>query len=498
MAVRGPGRAQPGGHKGPPLSPLAQSLLSSGIAKTPAEARVMARALASALKQGGFPTTKKGDAGVKDQVAKFQAAGGLNPSGKLDAATVNKLVDAGVLPESARGKAPKADAGAAKQAGVGQKAKPDLDGAARVEKQWGNFQKEAPAARGRGGPAPAGERKHVVAHQQTQARAELTKDGRPKDLTQLLSSLATLGFFGGGKGKDRLANALRALQGNAGLPVTGKLDQATVKELVTRGVLPEGTEVPADKGGKGAAQTGGKNDANANARSRAQAGQQGAPSQAAARGNASASASAQQARADTAQGQQTANSRGVAEGTGDPNATQGQAGEGQGTGALGQGGQGVPHGANVDGGRARDGDADGEEDDDANAHAGDDDLADPERGHANRDDASDDEAGYWKVPSLTEQVLEALENIVRDRDEKGAATYSWDVTFLRPGVYGAGQPAEPLWHVVVERAGAFDPVWGEAQRALYERIADTEPEGAPPTEEDFVRALRKARVREDD
>lgn len=470
MALRGPRgpQAPKGARPGAALSPLAQSLLSAGIAKTPAEARVMARALAAGLKQGGFASAQKGDAGLGEQLSKFQAGNGLKTTGKLDAATINKLVDAGVLPESARGAQPKPEAGvkpdvsAKGGAEVGGKALPSLDGAARASKQMGGAPApaKAPAA---GGAAP-GERTHVVAHKQTRARAELMKDGRPKDMQQLLSSLATLGFFGGGGGRDRLKNALRGLQANAGMPVTGKLDQATVNELVQRGVLPEGTQVPPDKASAGGSKGGGQ----------ARAG------------------------ADTAQGQQAADGRGVAEGAGDAAAAHGQGGEGQGAGVGGQGGEGVPHHLLADGGRAQDGDPDGAEDDDANAPAGDDDLEDEKRGHTNRDDGSEDEASYWRVPSLTEQVAEALETIGRNDDERGAATYSWDVTFLRPGVYGAGQPAEPLWHVVVERAGAFDEVWGEAQRALETRIRETEPAGAPPTKDDFVRALRRARVRAPD
>jgi hypothetical protein len=499
LALRGPQRPGAPGPKGAPLTPLAQSLLASGIAKTPAEARVMARALKAALQQKGFASSKGGDAGLKEQIAGFQQASGLTSSGKLDGATIDKLVDAGVLPESARGKRP---GGHARADAKPTPAKADmgkaLESAARTTKQWGDFRKEGGAKAPKAGDAAAGTRHHSVAHEQARQRVELTKDGKPKDLTSLLDSLSQLGFFGGGKGKDRLANALRGLQTSAGLPVSGRLDQATVNELVQRGVLPEGTKVPADKAGQGAGQTGSKGAQDAAGRERPQARAEGVAADVAARGNVSEQASQNpaKARADTAQGDASPDGRGVAEGAGDPAADAGRGAEGQGAGHAGEGGEGTAHGVPTGEGRTSRGDDDGTEDDDANAPAGDEDVEDERRGHANLDDDSDADEGYWEVPALSEQVREALERIERNADERGAATYSWDVTFFRPGVYGARQPAEPLWHVVVERAGAFDPVWGEAQQKLRERIADVESLDAAPSSEDFVAALRRARVRE--
>ena len=100
------------------------------------------------------------------------------------------------------------------------------------------------------------------------------------------------------------------------------------------------------------------------------------------------------------------------------------------------------------------------------------------------------------MPSLAEQVRDALDTITRDSDSISAATYSWDVTFFRPGVYGPGQPAPEIWRLVVERATAFDKVWREACDAITIKYLYLEPDREPPTMEDFVIALRRARVRD--
>lgn len=473
-AIKGP-RPQPldvqraGAQKGPPLGALESALLQSGIARTPVEARVLAKSLVAALKQAGFPPPPKG--GADEQLRAFQRGNGLPVTGKLDDATRAKMADLGLLPK---------DAGQAKQTPA-QPGGAKLEGAPAAPKGWSDFTPgPRPTAR-----APTtttttrpGERTHVVAHEQTRARAELAKDGTPKDLSRLLESLSQLGFFGGGKGKQRLEGALRGLQLSAGLPTTGKLDAGTVKELVRQGVLPEGTEASAqgrDKGGDGA-----RASADGNAR-----------------GQAAERAGAQQPRAANTQGQAPSDGRGVAEGKGDPRATEGRgetAGEAKGKG--GHGGEGAP-GALADGsGRVVGGDERGEAFDDANAPAGDEEWDDDRRGHATLDEESDDDEGYYEVPPLSRQVKEALDGIRRNDDESGAVTYSWDVTFYKPGVYGRRQPAEALWHLVVDRAGAFDPVWQRAKQALEERMAEIEPDGAPPSDDELVLALRRARVRE--
>ena len=220
---------------------------------------------------------------------------------------------------------------------------------------------------------------------------------------------------------------------------------------------------------------------------------------------ASTSSAHDSMRLDTVLATQQAVERGVQEATGDPLATKGageKAGEGQ--GVRGQGGAqggGVPDVAGVDAAAANVEGPPGHETVQGNAKAGDDDFQDDERGNANLrgqgEEGAGEGEGFWQVPSLAEQVQAALDTITRDSDSMSAATYSWDVTFFRPGVYGQGQPAPEIWRLVVERATAFDKVWREACDAITIKYLYLEPDTAPPTIEDFVMALRRARVRDD-
>ncbi len=457
-AIKGPGPRSPdvgpkGAQQGPPLGALETALLRSGIAKTPTQARVLARSLVAALTQAGFPPSPEG--GAAEQLRSFQRAYGLPVTGKLDDATRAKLSELGILPT---------DAGAAKPTELDAKpAQPKLGGAPTAKSGWGTgaqeyFGPKGPSsARGSTTTAAPGERSHVVAHEQARARAEHMKDHASRDLSNFLESLATLGFFGGGKGKQRLEGALRSLQHAAKLPVTGKLDAATVRELIQRGALPEGTQVPRQQ--------------EVTTRPGASSPSTQAPTSAPHPSRASRDAASLRDNAAAS-------------------SPQGQQGAGQ-TGA-----QGGAASAGADGsGRVVSGDPGGEVDDDNNAPAGDEDRRDERRGHATLDDEEQRDEGYYDVPKLSVQVREALDAIARNDDESGAATYSWDVTIYRPGVYGRRQPAEPLWHVVVDRAGAFDPVWQKAKQALEERMREIEPEGAPPSDDDFRMALRRARVR---
>ena len=74
-----------------------------------------------------------------------------------------------------------------------------------------------------------------------------------------------------------------------------------------------------------------------------------------------------------------------------------------------------------------------------------------------------------------------------------ATTYSWDVELFRPGVYGPGQKAETAFKLRVERATAFDRVWGKAAEKLNElqgRFDEVEDRLEP---EDVLAAIRQAR-----
>jgi hypothetical protein len=149
----------------------------------------------------------------------------------------------------------------------------------------------------------------------------------------------------------------------------------------------------------------------------------------------------------------------------------------------------------------------GDESSTGNSDAGDDDHDDDDRGdavaaHADDDDAHDDDGvipdGYSLVQPLSVQVAAALETIARIDADDGPVCYVWDVTLYRPGVYADGQPAEAVWHLVVDSAHAFDPVWQRAVDAIASRLLYVEPDATPPGLDDLLGALRRARVRDAD
>ncbi|HEY1099465.1 MAG TPA: peptidoglycan-binding protein, partial [Myxococcota bacterium] len=145
------------------------------------------------------------------------------------------------------------------------------------------------------------------------------------------------------------------------------------------------------------------------------------------------------------------------------------------------------------------GERDGDEKHSGNASSGDENHGDPKRGHASIDDGSDDGAGHYRVPTLSEQAFSALEKIKKDDTANNrATTYSWDVTFFKPGVYGAGQKAQELVHLVVQSSTAFDPVWQRAQANLQVMVRRLERDGAVPSHDDIIGALRQARARDGD
>ena len=103
------------------------------------------------------------------------------------------------------------------------------------------------------------------------------------------------------------------------------------------------------------------------------------------------------------------------------------------------------------------------------------------------------------MPSISEQCFLALDKISKNASvENRATTYSWDVTFFKPGTYGPGQKAQELVHLVVDKATAFDAVWSRAQANLTVLVRRTDADGAVPSLDDIVGALRQARAREGD
>jgi hypothetical protein len=144
----------------------------------------------------------------------------------------------------------------------------------------------------------------------------------------------------------------------------------------------------------------------------------------------------------------------------------------------------------------------GDESSVGNSAAGDDDHDDDDRGEAvsaGTNAADEDDGlipdGHHRVEQLSVQVRAALETIARLDDDGGPVHYTWDVTLYRPGVYADGQPADPVWHLVVDRAHAFDPVWERATHAIAARLLYVEPEADAPSLDDVLGALRRARVR---
>ena len=190
--------------------------------------------------------------------------------------------------------------------------------------------------------------------------------------------------------------------------------------------------------------------------------------------------------------------RGILDEEADEDATEGDGGDGK---KRGKGGDqaGGGHDVNASGDAGAAGDADGNEKSRGNAHSGDEDHGDPDRGHASIDDGSGAEAGHYKVPSLSEQAFAALLKIQRDASATNkATTYSWDVVFYKPGIYGPGQKAQDLVHLVVTSATAFDPVWQKAQANLHVLVRRLERDTPVPTLEDIVGALRQVRARDGD
>lgn len=467
------------------------------------------------------PNTASGAQDLARLVADFQRQSGLPVTGHLDATTVTALKDKGLLPPP-----PPTASDGREQAALAPRAGKDDVAATRQSRAAAEQQTRQRVGDGAQTPRSdkGSERARAERGEATSSRASNVERGvdaaadRVVDPARLLASLLTAGF--GGKGKAGLEEALKAFQHAQGLPVTGALDHKT-QESLKRAKLVEPEQAPTTKTSTdkpvepkqqvrraltdSAPTTKQVADREVNrdpVRPQASTAQATTSADVAARAPVTSSSdAAERARLDTVLAQQAASERGVQEGTGDPAASQGH-GATEGVGAGQQGAEGASGGGAKQGqGPGATGDVDGPVGDETavgNAEAGDDDFNDEERGNANaRGDGehADEEAAFWLVPPLSAQVHAALEAIARDDDGTGPVSYSWDVTFMRPGTYAAGQPAEALWHVAVTHATAFDPVWQTAADAISSRMLYSEPDADPPTIDDFIMALRRARVR---
>jgi len=341
---------------------------------------------------------------------------------------------------------------------------------------------------------------------------------RALDPARLMASLVAAGFKGASP-----SQAVSSFQTATGLPPSGQLDRHTVDALATAGhISPEAAAAHAERSDATGAASGStqtskaaskdSKDSTSSRSSRADVSSasvngSGAKKDVVARTAASSPEEArEQARLESLMAQAAATERGVQDHSGDLAAL---AGHGQvagaGTGLTGSGASGG--GADTGGDEASlmvDDGAAGDESSTGNSDAGDDDHDDADRGdavaaHADDAAAHDDDGvipdGYSLVQPLSVQVAAALETIARIDADDGPVCYVWDVTLYRPGVYADGQPAEAVWHLVVDSAHAFDPVWQRAVDAIASRLLYVEPDATPPGLDDLLGALRRARVR---
>jgi hypothetical protein len=217
-----------------------------------------------------------------------------------------------------------------------------------------------------------------------------------------------------------------------------------------------------------------------------------------AKGGASEAKESSKQRSDSQKGEQQNGERGLQDEEGDPDAVEGEGGkEGKKAGRRG----GDAHsGAESEGEGEGDGEGDadeaGRERRTGTGHAGDWDLDNEKRGHASMDDGSDDLPGHYKIPTLKEQVDMALLNILKEPARPNRPdTYSLDITFFKPGIYGPHQPAQDLFHLVVNDAAPSDPVWQRARNVVANLMMKHGERDHVPTVDDFKDAMSRAKVR---
>jgi len=448
---------------------------------------------------------------VQRALQNIQRDAGLPITGRFDDATAALLLKLGVVTQKA------APAPAPKPAEPAPTPKKPVDAAQQQQTRQAVTQREQ-LLRARVETAPRLAIPTTPKASTTSARAASEPPPPPMaldralDPARLLASLVAAGFKA-----PTPTQALSAFQTAAQLPPTGQLDKQTLDALVKQGVV--SSEAAKAHEQKSASETssstaasaakkaeGGASKASAQDSSQQQG--SGAKQQAqVTRAPASSPEEARElARLESLLAQAAATERGVQEATGDPAAL---AGHGQTpgatTGVSGAGAQGGGADTGGDEASVAVGDEPGEESSVGNADAGDDDHDDERRGEASdalADEGApnDDDAiipdGHYRVVALSEQVTLALETIARIDDDHGPVTYTWDVTLYRPGVYADGQPAEAVWHLVVDRAHAFDAVWRKATDAIAARLLYVEPDAVPPSLDDVLAALRRARVRD--
>lgn len=449
MAIRDVGGGKPGGvpsgHAGGVPVPLEKALNEAGLTKgsTPQDA---AQALLGRLSKAGFaaPPGQALNAAITAALKQFQAKQGLPQSGKLDQPTAGALQGAGILQS------------------------PELAQAARKKAEKDGFEKNAPTALKQG----------------EQRRADLVNQGAP-DTNFLDALINQLGAGGPNEG----TSATDIKGASAGADSRNVETQQKVQESKRgEGVQKKGSTQGAEKDGPTPTPQ--------------QMDKGNAQGVKVARGLRTESTRTDEKRRKDALAGKDPTEMGILDEEADEDALEGAGEDGQ--KKRGRGGDqdsgGQDEAGSESGGSGVGAEAEASERDRGNATSGDERFHE-KRGHASLDDPSADglDPGHYRVPSISEQAFLALDKIARDvAVENRATTYSWDVTFFKPGIYGPGQKAQELVHLVVDKATAFDPVWNKAHANLQALVKRADPDGAVPTLDDIVGAIRQARARDGD
>lgn len=450
MAIRDVGSkptagASAPGHAGGLPPGLEKGMSEAGLLQGGKNPKEAAQGLVATLAKAGFQAPARGDLAAQLTAAlkAFQQANNLPPNGQLNAATAQALQNAGLL------------------------GSPDAQQAQQKKSEKDGFE------RGGGSLLKQGERQ----------RADVVKQGTPDTnfLDALLHQLGPGGAHEGTSPTDVRAAA--------------QASEAYAQNVDKKAQLAEA------KKGEGAQKKGSTTDAQREAEQ--------PTNQQLDRGNAAGVKVMRGLRSDSARTDEKrrrdsllgkdATELGILDEEADEDALEGAGDEGQ----QKKRGQGGEHGGATDDGSDSHGSAgpgeDGRERDRGNASSGDDNHRDARRGNASIDDGNGDGAGHYSVPAMAEQAVAALSRIVKDAAvENRATTYSWDVTFYKPGVYGPGQKAQELVHLVVDKATAFDPVWTKAQANIAILVKRLDGDAVAPSLDDIIHAIRQARSRDGD
>lgn len=447
MAIRDVGGKPggvPSGHASAVPAPLEKGLTDAGLLKGGGNAQDAAQGLLGRLAKGGFsaPPGQNLSAALTAALKQFQAKQGLPPSGNLDAATQGALQKAGLLQQP--------------ETQAAQRQKADKDG----------FEKQGPS----------------LLKQGEQRRADQVNQGSPDTnfLDALINQLGT-----GGPNEGTSATDIKGAasgQESKNVETQQKVQEAKRGE----GVQKKGTAAANEK--------------DAPLATPQQMDRGNAQGVKVARGLRAENTKTDEKRRKDAVDGKDPTELGILDEEAEEDALEGAGDDGKKRRGRGgdqeQGGQDEQ--GSTSGGSGVGAEAEASERDRGNATSGDE-RHHEAQGHASLDDGSDADAGHYRVPSVSEQCFLALDKICKDAAvENRATTYSWDVTFLRPGVYAPGQKAQELVHLVVDKATAFDAVWTKAHANLVALVKRTDPEGTAPSLDDIVGAIRQARAREGD